>query len=77
MVLAIIVFVLVALVVILTLWQLPSANQVDDHGVRRVSSLPATLPLAGRQTDRNRCALAQATVQLHRAPVLVLNDPAA
>lgn len=77
MVLAIIVFVLVALVVLLTLWQMPSANQEDDHGVRTVSSLPATLPLAGGQTDRDRGAFAETAVQFHRARMLVLDDPAA
>ena len=77
-VVVIIIFVLVALVVLLTLWKMPAANQHDD-GVRTVSMTSITtdqLLVARGQANRDRCALTQAAVQLHRAPVLVLNDAA-
>ncbi len=77
-VLAIIVLILVVLAVILTLWQMPAANRQNDDGVHTVWTAPASpdlLLVARRQANRDRCALAHATVQLHCARVLVLNDP--
>lgn len=78
MVLAIILFVLVVLAVILTLWHMPAANSQDD-GVRTVWAGPVaiSLPIARRQPNGDCCALTQLAVQLHRARVLVLDDPAA